>query len=66
MSRAYINLQPSEAVLVQAAAQIFAAYISSGQSVPDKENEYLKKSIQQAIRMAQLIDDVVQGDKEVG
>ncbi len=65
MSRHYINLQPSEAVLVQAAAQIFAAYVSSGQCTPDKEDELLKKAIKQAIRMAQFIDDVVQADKEV-
>jgi hypothetical protein len=64
MTRHYINLQPSEAVLVRAAAQIFAAYISSGQCTRDKEDEYLKKSLQLAIRLAKTTDDVVQADKE--
>lgn len=65
MSRHYINLQPSEAVIVQAAAQIYAAYIISGQCTPEKEDEYLKKALQQAIRLARTTDDVVQADKEV-
>jgi hypothetical protein len=65
MSRHYISLQPTEAVLVQAAAQIFAAYIASGQCTPEKEEEYLKKSLQLAIRLAMTTDDIVQADKEV-
>jgi hypothetical protein len=65
MSRPYIALQPSEAVIVQAAAQIFAAYIVSGHCGPDREDEYLKKSLQHAIRLAKTTDEVVQADKEV-
>jgi hypothetical protein len=65
MSQHYISLQPSEAVLVRAAAQIFAAYIVSGQCKPDNEDAYLKKSLQHAIRLAKTTDDVVQADKEV-
>lgn len=65
MNRPYISLQPSEGILVQAAAQIFSAYITSGQCTPDNEDEYLKKAIKHAIRMARITDDAVQADKEV-
>lgn len=65
INRPYIALQPSEAVLVQAAAQIFAAYIASGQCTPDKEDEYMKKSLRHAIRLAMTTDELVQADKEV-
>ena len=30
MNKPYVSLQPSEAVLVQVAGQIYAAYISAG------------------------------------
>jgi len=65
MNRPYVSLQPSEGVLVQAAAQIFSAYIITGQCTPDNEDEYLKKSIKQAVRMARITDESVQADKEV-
>lgn len=65
MNRPYVSLQPSEAVLVQSAAQIFSAYIATGQCTADNEDEYLKKAIKQAIRMARIIDEAVQADKEV-
>ncbi len=65
MNQPYIALQPSEIALVQASAQIFAAYISSGQCTPDKEDEFLKKSIKHAIRIARITDESVQADKEV-
>lgn len=65
MNRPYVSLQPSEAILVQAAAQIYSAYITTGQCTADNEDEYLKKSIKQAVRMARIIDESVQADKEV-
>lgn len=65
MNRPYVSLQPSEAVLVQAASQIFSAYISTGQCTPDNEDEYLKKAIKQTVRMARIIDESVQSDKEL-
>jgi hypothetical protein len=65
MSQPYISLQPSEMVLVQAAAQIFSAYITSGQCTPETEEEFLKKAIRHAIRIARKTDDAVQADKEV-
>lgn len=65
MNQPYIALQPSEMTLVQAAAQIFSAYISSGQCTPESEEEFLKKSIRHAIRIARITDESVQADKEV-
>ena len=65
MSRPYITLQPSEAVIVQAAAQIFAGYLASGRCSPEMEEECLRKSLKHAIRLAKSADDAVQADKEV-
>jgi len=65
MSKPYISLQPSEAVIVQAAATIYSAYLTSGR-VPDGEDEkWLKRSIQDAVRIARITDDNVMADKEL-
>ena len=65
MNKPYLALQPTEAVLVQSAAQILSAYIITGQCTPDNEDEYLKKAIKQAVRIARITDESVQADKEV-
>jgi len=65
MNKPYLRLQPTEAVLVQSAAQILSAYIIAGQCTPDNEDEYLKKAIKQVIRIAQITDESVQADQEV-
>lgn len=66
MATPYIALQPSERVLLQAAAQIYAAYVTSGHVTSGKEEEYLTKAVQQSIQLARKIDDAVQADKEIG
>lgn len=65
MNKPYVKLQPTEAVIVQSAAEILSAYIIAGQCTPDNEDEYLKKSVKQAIRIVQITDESVQADKEV-
>lgn len=60
-----LSLQPSEAVVVQAAATIFAAYIKGGFVVAGKESEWIRKSIQQAYEMARLTDEAIQSDTEL-
>ena len=65
MNKPYVSLQPSECVIVQAASQIFSAYVISGHLTPKNEDELLRKAIGQAIRLAQITDDAVQADKEV-
>ncbi len=66
MANPYISLQPSEAVLVQAAATIYAGYLTAGRVDEGDENEWLKRSIQDAARIARITDDNVDADKELG
>ena len=66
MANPYINLQPSEAVLVQAAATIYAGYLTSGRVEEGNEGDWLKRSIQDAVRIARITDDNVDADKELG
>jgi len=65
MSKACITLQPSEQTLVQAAATIYAGYLTAGRVPEGSESDWIKKSIEDAIRIAKVTDDNVQADAEV-
>ncbi|MCP4814382.1 MAG: hypothetical protein GY888_17885 [Planctomycetaceae bacterium] len=65
MSKSFLTLQPSEGIVIQAAAQIYAAYIQSGQVVSGQEAERMKKSIKEAMQLAKTIDEIVVSDEEM-
>ena len=65
MAKTYIKLQPSEAVIVGAAAQIYAAYVIAGRAEQGHEAEWMERSIGEAIRIAQTVDSSVQADTEL-
>ena len=65
MSKPYITLQPSEQTIVGAAATIYSGYLVSGRVPEGSESDWLKRSIQDAIRIARLTDDNVQADSEL-
>ncbi|MCS7468448.1 hypothetical protein NZK35_17485 [Stieleria sp. ICT_E10.1] len=66
MAKKHITLQHSESVIVQAAAQIYSAYIASGRVPADDDNtKYLKQSIKEAIMIARSVDDAVISDGEM-
>ncbi len=65
MGKTYITLQPSEQTLVQAAATIYAGYLSAGRVPEGSEADWIKQSIQDAIKIAKVTDDNVQADAEV-
>ena len=65
MGKAYISLQPSEQTLVQAAATIYAGYLTAGRVPEGSESDWIKKSIEDAIRIAKVTDDNVQADAEL-
>lgn len=59
-----LKLQHSESVVVAAAAQIYAAYISSGKVTQGAERDWMQHSVRQAIHLAQLTDQLIQSDDE--
>lgn len=65
MGKTYITLQPSEQTLVQAAATIYAGYLTAGRVPEGGEGEWLRQSIQDAIRIAKVTDENVQADAEM-
>lgn len=62
---AHLKLQHSESVVVQAAAQIYAAYIAAGRVPEGEEARWMERSIREAIRIARTTDAVVISDEEM-
>jgi len=60
----YLKLHWSESVVVVAASQIFAAYISAGRVNDSNEEQMLLKSVRTAIKLADRADTLVKSDKE--
>jgi hypothetical protein len=65
MSKQHLKLQPSESVVIQAAAQIYAAYIAAGRVEQGQEPQWMQRSIQEAMMIAQATDDAIISDEEI-
>ena len=65
MSKPVINLQPSEAVVVRAAATIYAAHIAAGHVGVGQEKEFMKQAIMDAVYLARTTDEAIQSDDEL-
>jgi len=63
--KGYISLQPSEGMVFQSAANIYAAYIIAGRVDEGEETAWMEKSIRQAIRMAKATDLSLVSDDEL-
>ena len=59
MSKTHLNLQPTEQVVVQAAAQIYSAYIAAGRVQIVDEESWMERAIREAIRIAKTTDAVI-------
>ena len=65
MEKKHLTLQHSESVIVQAAAQIYAAYIATGRVSEEGTKMWMKQSIREAIMIARGVDDVIISDVEM-
>lgn len=60
-----LKLQHSESVVMHAASRIYAAYITSGKVAEKSEDEWIQRSIQEAVKMAVATDSAVVSDDEI-
>ncbi|HYH64735.1 MAG TPA: hypothetical protein VD866_08590 [Urbifossiella sp.] len=66
MERTTLALQPSEAVVVQAAATIYAGY-QAGNRVPEgAEQDWMRRAVREALWIARTADDAIRSDGEMG
>ena len=66
MSKPKLTLHPSEAVVAQSAAYIYAAYIASNRVPEGQEQKWMQRSIAEAYQIAKMTDDAIQSDGEMG
>jgi hypothetical protein len=65
MPKVSLSLQPSEAVVVRAAAMIYAAYIQAGRVTDEKAEEWMGRAVREAIWIARTADDSIRSDNEM-
>jgi len=66
MSNTYhFSLQPSETVIFQAAANIFASYIVAGQVTSENQEKKMKEAIAASIFMARHVETVIGSDDQI-
>lgn len=65
MAKVKLSLQHSEGVVVQSAANIYAAYITAGRVAEGHEPQWMERSVHEAILIAKMTDDAVQSDSEM-
>lgn len=64
MAKIAISLQPSEAVVVRCAGDIYSAYIRAGKVPEGQEEVWMGKAVREAIWIARTADDAIQSDNE--
>jgi hypothetical protein len=65
MAKSHLKLQATEAVVVQAASQIYAAYITAGRVTEGDEAKWMRRAIREAIQIANATDEAIVADDEV-
>ena len=66
IERPSLILQPSEAVVIQAAATLYAAYQTAGRLPAGSEQEWMRRAVQEAFWIARTTDDAIRSDGEMG
>jgi len=66
MPKPSLTLHPSESVVIRAAAQIYAAYITAGRVKEGSEKEWMQRSLDEALWIARTGDDMIHSDNEMG
>jgi hypothetical protein len=61
---AYLSLQHSETVVAGMSATIFAAYVQNKEVNEFNEDEFVKRSVDIAVKLATYADKIVKSDGE--
>ena len=66
MSKPAITLEPSKGVVSEMAAQIYSAYIIRGDVQEGEEDQYMERSIREAVRIAKTVERSVETEDVEG
>ena len=61
----HLKLQNSESVVISAAVQIYCSYISTSRVEEGDEDQWMSRSIKEAIKIATATDSAIISDDEV-
>ena len=59
------SLQPSETIIFQAAAKIYASYIVAGQVTGENQAKKMKEAITASISLARQVEGIVSSDAQI-
>ena len=59
------SLQPSESIIFQAAAKIYASYIAAGQVTGENQEKKMKEAITASIYLARQVESIVGSDTQI-
>ena len=62
--RVYVDLQPGESTLANMASRIYAARIANGEVASGQEEVAMRKSVTEAMRIAQYVEHWVEDAEE--
>lgn len=65
MAKAYLNLQPSEQAVVQAASRIYSAYVIAGKVTDGEEAKWLERALRESVRLARSADECIVAEGEM-
>jgi hypothetical protein len=65
MKKIRVSLQSSEGVVARIAGRIYSAYVAAGRVPEGKEEDWMQRSVREAIRLAQIAEESVQSDEEL-
>jgi hypothetical protein len=66
MAKPSLSLQPSEGIVVGAAATIYSAYITAGRVEEGQEKEWMRRAIRETYWIARATDEAIRSDTELG
>jgi hypothetical protein len=59
------SLQPSESIIFQVAAKIYASYIAAGQATGENQEKKMKEAITASIYLARQVESIVGSDTQI-
>lgn len=65
MAKPNLTLQPSKGVVVQAAAQVYAAYVAAGRVNDADTDDWIKRAIREVYTIARAVDSSFYSDNEM-
>jgi hypothetical protein len=65
VQKAIVSLQSSEGLVYAAASRIYSAYVQLGKVSEGQQQDWMRRSLREAVELAQMTDQTVKSDAEL-